>query len=190
MKVLIIDAKDSFVYTIEQYYKILGAITRVVRVNQQPLKECYEWNPDLLVLGPGPGTPEENGYIKLLANIPQNLPVFGICLGHQAIGQFFGYELKKAPEIKHGKKSLILHDGLGVFQNINSPIDAIRYHSLVLVNNRKSDELLISAISEDDGLIMGIRHKYRRMEGVQFHPESIGTQNGMEIIANSLNNIN
>ncbi|WP_150879765.1 aminodeoxychorismate/anthranilate synthase component II [Staphylococcus aureus] len=189
MKVLLVDAFDSFVYMIAQYYEKVGAITKVVRVNEKPLEVYYEWNPDILVLGPGPGTPKEHGYLDILNQIKDNQIVFGVCLGYQAIGEFFGWTLVHAPTIEHGKKDYVLHDSKGIFSNLVSPTTVVRYHSLVIENTNGTNDLVVSAYSnflENKKVIMGVRHKTRPIEGIQFHPESIGTEFGIEMIKNSL----
>lgn len=186
MKILLIDAFDSFVYTIEQYYKDLGCYTKVVRVSNNPIKEYERWNPDLLVLGPGPGTPSEHGYNKIIDSISTEQAVFGVCLGFQSIGEYFNFKIESAPSIEHGKYSEILHDKQGIFLNINNPIKVVRYHSLTIKNSNKNNDIIITAYEKKSHLIMGIRHKSRPIEGVQFHPESIGTQYGYRMIENSL----
>lgn len=193
MKVLLIDAFDSFVFVIAQYYEKLGATTKVIRVNENPLEVYHNWEPDVLVLGPGPGTPQEHGYLDILSKVKDSQVVFGVCLGYQAIGEFFGWELVYAPTIEHGKQSLIKHDSKGVFAGIPSPINIVRYHSLAIENNRNTNDLVVCASTDcidSNEVIMGIRHKTRPIEGVQFHPESIGTEFGMQIIHNSLNRKN
>ena len=187
MKVLLIDAYDSFVYMINNYYKKLGCVTKVIRVNDQPLKVYEDFKPDLVVLGPGPGTPKSKGYIRILKMLPDNQPIFGICLGHQAIGEFFGFKLSRLSEPCHGKYSTIVNDGLGVFENISSEIRVVRYHSLIIKEpDDTTEKLIISAKLKVEGIIMGVRHRFRPIEGVQFHPESIGTEKGLDIIKNSL----
>ncbi|SFU55592.1 anthranilate synthase component 2 [Clostridium sp. DSM 8431] len=190
MKVLLIDAFDSFVFVIAQYYQKTGAETKVIRVNENPLKVYKEWNPDLIVLGPGPGRPKEHGYLDIIEKVGEKQAIFGVCLGYQAIGEYFGWKLVNAPTVEHGKKSKIKHDSKGIFSNIVSPINVVRYHSLAIINEDKNNELITSAISESDGVIMAVRHKTRPIEGVQFHPESVGTEYGMQIIRNSLKLVN
>lgn len=186
MKVLLVDAFDSFVFVIAQYYQKTGVETKVVRVNENPIKFYNTWNPDLLVLGPGPGTPKEHGYLDIIQAVDENQAIFGVCLGHQAIGEYFGWKLINAPTIQHGKKDMIKHDGQGIFKGIPSPFTVVRYHSLVIKNKSEKSELSISAISETDEVVMSIKHNTRPIAGVQFHPESIGTEYGMKIIQNSL----
>ncbi|MCY9165976.1 aminodeoxychorismate/anthranilate synthase component II [Bacillus atrophaeus] len=191
MKVLLVDAFDSFVFVIAHYYEKLGATTRIVRVNEDPMESYYNWEPDVLVLGPGPGTPKEHKYIDILSKVKDSQVVFGVCLGYQAIGEFFGWELVYAPTIEHGKKSQIAHDSKGIFSGIPSPINVVRYHSLAIENTNNVNDLVVSASTnckDNKEVIMGIRHKTRPIEGVQFHPESIGTEFGFQMILNSLNN--
>jgi len=186
MRVLLIDAFDSFVFNLEQYYAKVGAKTKVVRVNDNPMVHYRQWNPDLLVLGPGPGTPKEHGYINILHSVDEAQPILGVCLGQQAIGEYFGWKLVSAPTVEHGKKARVKHDGQGVFTGVPSPVAVIRYHSLAITDINKKNELIVTAFSEKDHVIMGIRHCARPIEGVQFHPESIGTEYGVEMIRNSL----
>ena len=186
MKVLLVDAFDSFVHVIAHYYSSLGVDTKVVRVAEEPIARYEEWKPDLLVLGPGPGTPKDHGYFDILRKIRPDQPVFGVCLGHQAIGEFFGWKLINAPKVQHGKFSNIEHDGTGVFCVVPAPLKVVRYHSLVL-EMRECSNLYVSAFDEEEGNIMGLRHVNRPIESVQFHPESVGTNFGLKIIRNSLN---
>lgn len=188
MKVLLIDAFDSFVYMINNYYEKIGCNTLVIRVNENLMKVYADYKPDLVVLGPGPGTPASKGYLNFLRKLPSSQAVFGICLGHQAIGEYFGCILKKLSVPYHGKFSMIVNDGKGVFSGINSEITVVRYHSLIIeCSDNNSDDLVVSAKVKGTDVVMGIRHKTRPIEGVQFHPESIGTENGIQIIKNSLN---
>lgn len=187
MKVLLIDAFDSFVYTIEQYYKDIGCHTKVVRVSDNPIEQSNNWKPDLLVLGPGPGSPSEHGYNEIIDNISNEQAIFGVCLGLQAIGEYFNFKLKVAPSIEHGKYSEILHDKKGVFLGIDTPIKVVRYHSLTIKKDESSNDIIITAYEKSNHLIMGLRHKSRPIEAVQFHPESIGTKSGYKMIENSLN---
>jgi len=186
MRVLLIDAFDSFIYVISQYYEKLGVETKVVRVNDNPMNYYLQWKPHLLVLGPGPGTPNEHGYLDIMSKIDKEQAVFGICLGHQAIGEYYGWKLVHAPSVEHGKMSEILHDGQGIFQGLYAPINAVRYHSLIIKTPDNETELITTAYTKNDRIVMGIRHKTGRIEGVQFHPESIGTEFGNAMIKNSL----
>ena len=186
MKVLLVDAFDSFVFTIAQYYAKVGAQTKVVRVNDDPIGQYQRWKPQLLVLGPGPGTPREHGYLDIIREVDEHQAVFGVCLGHQAIGEFFGWKLVRAPTVEHGKKAQVRHDRRGIFCNVPLPVTVVRYHSLAIVNPGTGDELVTTAFMQGDGVIMAVRHRTRPIEGVQFHPESIGTEYGITMIRNSL----
>jgi len=186
MRILLIDAFDSFVHVIAQYYEMVGAQTKVVRVNDDPISQYQQWKPQLLVLGPGPGTPQEHGYPEIIRAAGEHQAMFGVCLGHQAIGEFFGWKLINAPTIEHGKKAQVQHDGQGIFRHIPSPVSVVRYHSLAIADPGTGNELITSAISKEDGVVMSVRHRTRPIEGVQFHPESIGTQHGITMIRNSL----
>ncbi|OKP97598.1 aminodeoxychorismate/anthranilate synthase component II [Paenibacillus sp. P46E] len=186
MRVLLVDAFDSFVFVIAEYYAKVGAQTRVVRVNEDPISHYREWQPHLLVLGPGPGTPEEHGYLDIIRAVDKNQAIFGVCLGHQAIGQVFGWNLVLAPTIEHGKEAQLQHDGEGVFLDVPSPTTVIRYHSLAITHPGIDNELVATATAHADGVVMGVRHRYRPIEGVQFHPESVGTMYGIRMIQNSL----
>lgn len=186
MRVLLIDAFDSFVYVIAKYYEMVGAETKVVRVNEDPIKHYKQWKPDLLVLGPGPGTPEEHCYPDILRAADENQAIFGVCLGLQAIGEFFGWKLINAPTVQHGKMAKVQHDGKGIFSNIPSPVNVVRYHSLAITDYNSGNQLITSGVSEEDNVVMSIRHTTRPIEGVQFHPESIGTEYGITMIQNSL----
>lgn len=186
MRVLLIDAFDSFVYVLAQYYEMVGAQTKVVRVNDDPISQYQRWKPQLLVLGPGPGTPQEHGYPEIIYAAGEHQAIFGVCLGHQAIGEFFGWKLLHAPTIMHGKKSQIRHDGQGIFCHVPLPVSVVRYHSLAIADPGTRTELVTSAIAEEDSVVMAVRHRTRPIEGVQFHPESIGTEHGITMIRNSL----
>lgn len=186
MRVLLIDAFDSFVFVIAQYYEMVGAQTKVVRVNDDPIRQYQQWKPDLLVLGPGPGTPSEHGYPEIIHAAGVQQAIFGVCLGHQAIGEYFGWKLIQAPTIKHGKQAQVQHDGQGVFCQVPSPMSVVRYHSLAITDSDTENQLIATSISEADSVVMSVRHRTRPIEGVQFHPESIGTQHGITIIRNSL----
>lgn len=181
-KILVIDNYDSFVYNLVQYLGELGADPIVVRNDEITIDEALALNPDGVLLSPGPGQPQDAGIlcaaVKAFAGVA---PVFGVCLGHQAIGQVFGGEIINAPELQHGKTSQIHHKNLGVFNGLDSPITATRYHSLTIDPGSLPQELLVTATTHD-GLIMGVRHRELDIEGVQFHPESILTDHGHKII--------
>ena len=183
-RVLVIDNYDSFVYNLVQYVGELGADPIVVRNDQISTSEALALEPDGVLLSPGPGQPQEAGVlceaIRAFAGVA---PIFGVCLGHQAIGHVFGAKIVRAPELQHGKTSEINHTGDGVFKKIISPIQATRYHSLVIEPGSLPTDLQITA-STKDGVIMGVRHRNLEIEGVQFHPESVLTEHGHEIVKN------
>lgn len=184
--ILLIDNYDSFTYNLYQYLSELGAQVIVERNDKITLKEIENLNPDRIVISPGPCTPKEAGIsTEVVENFGFRVPVLGVCLGHQCIGFSFGGIVDRAGEIIHGKTSEIFHDGKGVLRNIQNPFQAIRYHSLVVFKESLPECLEISAWTEN-GLIMGLRHKEYPVEGVQFHPESILTPSGKEILRNFL----
>jgi len=190
VKVLVIDNYDSFVYILVQYIEELGEKTVVYRNDQITLKQGMKLNPDRIVISPGPGTPEEPRYFGVCSAILQymscKIPTFGVCLGHQGIISTFGGKIVRAKRLMHGKTSLIKHDGEGVFKGVRNPFQATRYHSLVGDRKLIPPCLKISAESLDDGEIMGVRHVTYPIEGVQFHPESILTEDGKLLIKNFL----
>ena len=181
-RVLVIDNYDSFVYNLVQYLGELGAQPLVHRCDALTLDEIVALDPDAVLISPGPGRPEDaglsNAVIERFAGVR---PVFGVCLGHQCIGQVFGGEVVRAPEVMHGKTSLIRHHDVGVFAGLPNPLEATRYHSLVVARDSVPDCLEITA-ETDDGLVMGLRHREHDVEGVQFHPESILTMKGHELL--------
>lgn len=183
MKVFLIDAYDSFVFIISQYLEQLGLETRVER-NDVPdlIKRIEAYGPDFCLLGPGPGHPQDAGYIEVIQHFKGNLPLLGVCLGHQAIGLAFGGSVIRAAHVMHGKVSTIENDGQGVYAHTNGKsIKATRYHSLIIENKDLPEELVVTSNSIDDGYIMGVRHVKYRIEGVQFHPESILTEDGLRL---------
>jgi anthranilate synthase/aminodeoxychorismate synthase-like glutamine amidotransferase len=182
-RVLVIDSYDSFVYNLVQYLGELGADPIVVRNDRLTVDEAVALEPDAVLLSPGPGRPETSGIIcdAIGAFAARGTPLFGVCLGHQAIGHVYGADVVGAPELMHGKTSPILHDGAGVFAGLPSPLTATRYHSLTLAPDSIPDELAITARGAD-GVIMGVRHRSLEVEGVQFHPESILTGHGHEML--------
>lgn len=183
-RVLVIDNYDSFVYNLVQYVGELGADPIVVRNDQISTSEALALEPDGVLLSPGPGQPQEAGVLcKAIRAFAGVAPIFGVCLGHQAIGHVFGAKIVRAPELQHGKTSEINHTGDGVFKKIISPIQATRYHSLVIEPGSLPADLQITA-STKDGVIMGVRHRNLEIEGVQFHPESVLTEHGHEIVKN------
>lgn len=183
MMVLVIDNYDSFVYNLVQYIGELGAKIAVMR-NDVAMEKAEKINPDKIVISPGPGRPENSG-ISLRIIKKGEIPILGVCLGHQAIGYVFGARIEYAKRIMHGKTSRIYHGGDGIFKNVKNPIYATRYHSLIISPENFPNCLKITAKTDRDE-IMGIRHKHRPIEGVQFHPESILTEDGRKIIRNFL----
>ncbi|MCS7115355.1 MAG: aminodeoxychorismate/anthranilate synthase component II [Nitrososphaerota archaeon] len=188
MKVLVIDNYDSFVYNLVQYLGELGAKPIVFRNNQLTLKKALEINPDKIIISPGPGTPEEGRYFGVCSDILRvmspEIPTLGVCLGHQGIASVFGGRIVRAKRVMHGKTSLVRHDGESIFKNVENPIEAMRYHSLVVEKSSLPKCLKVTAEALDDGEIMGIRHLTYPIEGVQFHPESILTKCGKKILKN------
>ena len=186
MSVLLIDNYDSFTYNLFQYLGELGAQVEVVRNDEVTIEDITEMAPERIIISPGPGNPEEAGISKdVVRHFAGKIPIFGVCLGHQCIGEVFGGVVEGAGEILHGKVSRITHDGRGVFAGIESPIEATRYHSLAIRQDSVPDVLEVTARSES-GVIMGVRHKALAVEGVQFHPESILTPSGHAILRNFL----
>jgi anthranilate synthase/aminodeoxychorismate synthase-like glutamine amidotransferase len=184
--VLLIDNYDSFTYNLYQYLGELGAQTTVVRNDEITLDEIERMAPSHIIISPGPGNPDEAGISKdVIRRFAGKIPIFGVCLGHQCIGEVFGGIVEGAGEILHGKVSTITHDGRGVFAGIASPLRATRYHSLAIRADSVPDVLEVSARSES-GIIMGVRHRTLAVEGVQFHPESILTPDGHAILKNFL----
>jgi anthranilate synthase component 2 len=186
-RVVMIDNYDSFTYNLVQYLQELGAAVTTYRNDERTVAELIQEQPTAFVLSPGPATPDAAGIcLELIAAAAKmRLPLLGVCLGHQAIGQAFGGKVVRAELPVHGKVGLVLHHGNGVFQNLPSPLAATRYHSLVVERQSLPDCLDITAELEG-GMIMGIRHKELAIEGVQFHPESVLTQHGHAMLANFL----
>jgi anthranilate synthase/aminodeoxychorismate synthase-like glutamine amidotransferase len=186
-RVLVIDSYDSFVYNLVQYLGELGADPLVVRNDELTVAQAIELRPDGVLLSPGPGRPEDAGI--LCEAIPafgrSGTPVLGVCLGHQAIGHVFGGTIDRAPRLMHGKTSHIVHQGEGVFAGLPSPLTATRYHSLVIAPGSMPECLRVTATTED-GVVMGVRHVDLPIEGVQFHPESILTAAGHDLLQNFL----
>jgi len=173
-----------------QYFGKLGAGVKVYRNDKVTVDEIERMKPEALVISPGPCTPREAGVsVEAIRHFARKLPILGVCLGHQSIGFAFGAKIVQAKKLMHGKASNVLHDGQYLFEGMKNPFSAIRYHSLVIDRESLPDELLITAESEDDGEIMGIRHKKYPIFGVQFHPESILTEDGIKIIENFLKQI-
>jgi anthranilate synthase/aminodeoxychorismate synthase-like glutamine amidotransferase len=185
-RVLVIDNYDSFVYNLVQYLGELGATPIVHRDDALTIDDAVAIDPDAVLISPGPGTPDDAGLSNdLIAHFAGRRPVLGVCLGHQCIGQVYGGRVVRAPEVMHGKTSLIRHTGAGVFTGLPNPLEATRYHSLVVDRASVPDVLEITA-ETDDGIVMGLRHREVDVEGVQFHPESILTMRGHALLANFL----
>lgn len=184
--ITLIDNYDSFTYNLVHYIGDLGVSSDVVRNDKITVEEVIEAKPNAIVLSPGPCTPNEAGIcLELIEKAAGNFPIFGVCLGHQSIGQAFGGKVIKAPELMHGKTSEIIHEGHSVFKGLPSPFTATRYHSLIVERESLPDCFEITAESED-GLIMGLTHKEHPIFGVQFHPESIASDYGHKILGNFL----
>jgi anthranilate synthase component 2 len=190
LKVLVIDNYDSFVYNLVQYIGELGGAPVVFRNDQITLEEAVELDPMKIVISPGPGDPQDAKYFGvctgILKEMSPTVPTLGVCLGHQGIIATYGGKVVRAGEVVHGKSSVIEHDGKGLFKGIESPLEATRYHSLVGEKDSIPECLEVTAVSLDDGEIMGVRHVEYPIEGVQFHPESILTTSGKRIITNFL----
>jgi anthranilate synthase/aminodeoxychorismate synthase-like glutamine amidotransferase len=186
MKVLIVDCYDSFTFNLFQQVGMLGG-DPVVFTCDTPLERLEQTRCDRIILSPGPGTPQDSGVcLEVLDTMSKTIPTLGVCLGHQAICTVFGGEVVRAKHLMHGKTSEIRHDGKGVFTGIPEPFSATRYHSLVAREDSLPKELQVSATSLDDGYVMGVRHTRYPIEGVQFHPESVLSPEGDQIIKNFL----
>jgi len=190
-KLVMIDNYDSFTYNLVQYFAELGADVHVVRNDQLSVQEVIDMQPDKLVISPGPCTPTQAGIsLALIKALAGKLPILGVCLGHQSIGEVFGGKVVHAKQIMHGKTSPMFHNNLGVFKGLSNPFKATRYHSLVIEKDSLPSCLEITAWTEtDDGKldeIMGLRHRELDVEGVQFHPESILTEHGHDLLRNFL----
>jgi anthranilate synthase/aminodeoxychorismate synthase-like glutamine amidotransferase len=184
--ILVLDNYDSFTYNLVQYFGELGADLHVVRNNQITVAEIEKLSPDRIVVSPGPCTPHEAGISsEVIKTFGERLPILGVCLGHQCIGEVYGGEVVRADRLMHGKTSPILHTGKGVFQNLPSPFEATRYHSLIVKRETLPDVLEITAETAE-GEIMGLQHKALPVHGVQFHPESILTTEGQHLLRNFL----
>ena len=184
-RILVVDNYDSFVFNLVQYLSQLGAECKVARNDEVVAEDAAKF--DGVLISPGPGTPDKAGVsipmIKYCAE--HKIPLFGVCLGHQAIGEAFGATVSRAPELLHGKTSQVKHNGVGVMENLPSPFTATRYHSLAIENDSVPDVLEVTGTT-DSGVIMSIRHKSLPIEGVQFHPESVLTEHGHKMLANWL----
>ena len=185
--ILVIDNYDSFTYNLVQYLGELGAQLLVRRNDELAVEDIAELAPERIVISPGPGRPEQAGIsVEVIQRFASEIPILGVCLGHQAIGVAFGGTVVRAPVLVHGKRSLVEHDGQGVFRGIVAPFGAARYHSLAVSDQPWPAELEISARATDDGTIMGLRHRQWPVHGVQFHPESVLTAEGRRILRNFL----
>ena len=184
---LVIDNYDSFTYNLVQYFGELGQEMKVVRNDKFTIEEIEELAPTHICISPGPKTPTEAGIsCEVIKKFGGKIPIFGVCLGHQSIGQVFGGEVVRAESLMHGKTSPVLHTNKSVFKGLPSPFTATRYHSLIVKRDTLPDCLEITAETED-GVIMGLRHKEMEIHGVQFHPESILTEHGKDMLQNFLN---
>jgi len=185
-RILVIDNYDSFVYNLVQYLGELGAVPVVHRADAVTMSEVERIDPDGILISPGPGHPSQaDTSNELIRTWGARRPVFGVCLGLQCIGEVFGGRVVRAPQVVHGKTSFISHDGRGVFEGLPNPLEATRYHSLIVERSTLPDDLEITATT-DDGLIMGLRHRELMIEGVQFHPESVLSVSGHDLVGNFL----
>ncbi|MBF0466789.1 MAG: aminodeoxychorismate/anthranilate synthase component II [Nitrospirae bacterium] len=183
---LMIDNYDSFTYNLVQYLGELGQNIKVFRNDKITLNEIEKLRPEKIVISPGPCTPNEAGVsVDLIKTFCTRIPIFGVCLGHQSIGAAFNADIVRADRLMHGKTSLIYHDNRGIFKGIPNPFEATRYHSLIIKNGTLSEDFEITAWTDADE-IMGVRHKSYPLDGVQFHPESILTKAGKDILSNFL----
>ncbi|PKF60753.1 anthranilate/aminodeoxychorismate synthase component II [Psychromonas sp. psych-6C06] len=187
---LMIDNYDSFTYNLVQYFGELKQDVIVKRNDQISLREIADLQPEHLVISPGPCTPNEAGIsLAAIERFAGEIPLLGVCLGHQSIAQVFGGDVVRAKQVKHGKNSLIEHDGKGVFYGLNNPLDVTRYHSLVVKPETLPDCFEISATVVESNEIMAIRHKSLALEGVQFHPESIMSEQGLQLLQNFIQQV-
>ena len=184
--ILLLDNYDSFTYNLAQYLGELGCGVEVHRNDKISVEEIAKRKPERIVISPGPCTPQEAGIsVELIQRLAGKFPILGVCLGHQALGAAYGGKIVRAPKLFHGKTSEIHHDGKGVFQNLPKTFTATRYHSLIVERKSLPRELKITAETAD-GIIMGVRHRRHKLEGVQFHPESVLTESGKQLLKNFL----
>ena len=184
---LMIDNYDSFTYNLVQYFGELGEVIEVFRNDKISIPEIEKLDPEMLVISPGPGTPKDAGIsLDMIKHFKEQIPILGVCLGHQCVGEAFGGKIVPAPRLMHGKTSLIHHDEKDIFQGLPNPFEATRYHSLIIEKESIPDCLAITAWT-DEQEIMGITHKSYLLLGVQFHPESILTKDGKQVLKNFLN---
>jgi para-aminobenzoate synthetase component 2 len=187
MRVTVIDNYDSFVYNLVQYLGQLGVESQVWRNDEITVAEVGRQRPAGVLLSPGPGTPDRAGImLELIKAYAGEFPIFGVCLGHQGIGEAFGAVVDRAPELLHGKTSEVTHDSVGVLAGLPDPFTATRYHSLAVIESTLPDEFAVTGRTTDSGLVMAMRHRTLPLEGVQFHPESVLTQGGHLMLANWL----
>ena len=185
MKVLIVDNFDSFTYNLYNYFLRLKVSTTVINRDKITIEEIQQLDPTHIVLSPGPGRPSDDKILfEIIDKFKESKSILGVCLGHQAIGMFFGAKLKKARRPMHGIVDPVFHDQKGIFENLKNPLHVVRYHSLI-IDDVDSTQLAVTAVSKE-GEVMGIRHKKFKIEGVQFHPESIATQSGLLMLKNFL----
>jgi len=189
-RVVVIDNYDSFVYILVQYLGELGADLHIYRHDEITIDEIKALEPDAILVSPGPGTPDDAGIsLQVVEQLGPTTPVLGVCLGHQCIGQVFGGDVVRAPSVMHGKTSTVSHSGQGVFEGLDDSLTVTRYHSLIVEADSIPDVLEVTATSED-GVVMGLRHRTFPIEGVQFHPESVLTDSGHQMLKNFLAQIN
>ncbi len=185
--ILMLDNYDSFTFNLVHYFQALNQTVRVFRNDAITLSDIEKLNPSHIVISPGPGNPDNAGItLSCIEHFAGKIPIFGVCLGHQAIAQVFGAKIITAQNIMHGKTSEIYHNNDGVFKNIPTPFSATRYHSLVVDKNTLPDDFLVTAWTKNPEEIMGIKHRTLNIEGVQFHPEAILTEHGIELLKNFL----
>jgi len=184
--ILLLDNYDSFTYNLAQYLGELGCTLEVHRNDRISVEQIAQRKPERIVISPGPCTPQEAGIcVELIEELASEFPILGVCLGHQAIGAAFGGKVVRAPKLFHGKTSEIEHDGKGIFRSLPNPFTATRYHSLIVERKSLPRELEVTAETRD-GIIMGLRHRKYKVEGVQFHPESVLTESGKQLLKNFL----